>query len=64
MEPPFIPELKNLEDVGNFQKEKLEWEEDEFIAPTQKIDNAHNELQNKEAIEELTKKENDINFLR
>jgi hypothetical protein len=66
MTPPFIPDLKNLEDVGNFYKEKIEWKQEEIIAPTLRPRNSQlfNSDRNQKAMKELSKKDNEINFLR
>lgn len=58
--------IKNMEDVNNFYKDRIEWKEDEVIVPTKKLvdQSPTNVDRNKKAMSELNKKESDINFLR
>lgn len=52
-----------MEDVDNFFKEKIVWKKDEVVAPTEKkYDIAGDKTQ--EAMNEMNKKDNDINFMR
>ena len=36
MEPPYVPEIENMEDMANFEKEKIVWDEAEILDPTKK----------------------------
>ena len=60
----FVPEISNLEDVTNFEKEKIEWKEEEFIDPTKKANKKLESEKDIKALNELNKKESEINFLR
>lgn len=61
--PPFPPELRNMEDVDNFFKERVVWKKDDVVAPTEKKYDIEGDNTQK-AINEMNKKENDINFMR
>ena len=36
IEPPYIPEIANMEDMANFEKEKIVWDDSEILDPTKK----------------------------